>query len=781
MPRIDQYTADLSSARGTRGRVAEQISIGAATAPGRALEAAGDALTRAAIPVARLGEIAAQRERENELRWAGDEASSLKDELIQWQSENHTREDYGEAYRKFADDLIDKRGQNAPNTRALEVFKGKVLPTVQSDWEMALRTGEKARLSNFSNSIVAETAKAGEHFRFRNGLGHTEEARDILSSDIAQSLAAIEVTYGKTLPGVATELKEKVVVGGVLSALEADPEFARELLDAHRNVDPQSRAILLGKIEASTKRIGSVELVNRDQARQNLFADAEKNNTPVPPLDLSVEKNLLDPAQYQKLSTGLEQQRTVHNETIKTVDAVAPLNPAARSAKLAEAFAKTEGETGKLVRESLIAVNKKLNEQLKADSMAYVTRYNPEIEDAYNAAVKSGKQSDYDYWQTLAWERQGHPPPHLATAFAVPGNKDPRQLAATYQGLPEAERRLLLKPRAIELGESLTKGGWQERLQAAQQLNVMFPDEQKRAVAIKDIEQLNDGKGPDIQRTLIASKLAEVNPAAAQALLSGAGREAYKTLKPESQKEIGALLSVGRAGTSPSWSLFALAARGANYESQDLVSGFRSAIEEQAALYYQGNATEAVNKALKVLIFDRVAMPVMTPSFGSSPGQPILIGRAKPDGTLRTDAEIASIAQRLPYAKNTIKPDELSLFAPNGEPYYANAVPWLYRPGVKELQKDSKELLQLYIQQRGFWVSDADNQGGTFYMEGENGFNFAPVMKATGKPLRIHYQDLPAVPEPKRVSATGRHEFLMDYGPVIVPREPENIGQFGRE
>lgn len=752
MARIQSYTADLASARGNRGRVQEGIDISTAVRPAAALERLGDTMQQAGAQVAA---IADQRQREKEAKWLGESSEQLSRVLIEWQDKNKDREDFGEAYRTFADEQVAEYTTAAPNSRARDAFKLHVLPSINRDWEGALKRGEQNRFAAFdaSESKASETINA--NFRARINYGETEAAREVLTHDLALQKERIAVFY-KGAPKVAAAMKEQATVGAILGAVEVDPAFAKELLDSSRDIDAQSRAVLLSRINTSQARIGSQEMVARAQARNDALADGLRKGTTVPEPDLSFEKASMDAAQFDKFSHDERQRFKVQNVTIRTKGEVAALNPAARNRKLSEAAAAESGETGLAVVRSLAQMNDALEKEWAADSFSAVTKYNPDVQAAFQAFQKSGRPADENYWRSLAWERLGHAPAGAEKIPPTVGILRPETLALrkqhvqSFQGLPEAERRLLMKDEATGYADALTKGGWQERIKAVQSLNAKFPDERKRAVAIKDIEQLSEGKQHDIQRTLIAAKLAEVNLAAAQFILSGNGRKAFEEMKPEIQKQISDLLSVGVAGSEPSWSLFALASRGANRENQDLVSGFKTALEEVAALNFKNSAPEAVKSALESLIFNRVAKPVMTPSVGSSPGQAILISRTDPaTGTRRSDADIQSISARLPYAKLAIKADDLSLHDPEGNPYYADSVPWLYRPGIKELDKGSKELLQEYIVQKGFWISDTDNNGATFYMEGEGGFDFAPVMKGTGKPLTVRYNELAPIPSIK--------------------------------
>ena len=728
MPRIETYTANLASARGSRGQVGAEIDVRSATEPARALGNLGETIQRSALTVEHIGAIQEQRQKEQELRWATDESTTIKDELIKWQQENHTREDFGEAYREFADDLLAKRGSGAANTRAMDALKARVMPTIQSDWETALKTGERTRLLNFRNGIVAGATKDGDAFRFRYGLNHTEDARDILSSDIQDHLDTIGLTYGRTMPGEARSLSEAVVVAGVQSALEVDPVFAKEILDGHsRHVDPQTRAVLLKSIEAAGARINSTELENIQKGWQDMFADAAYKKTTLPPLDMrGAEALISDEGNRKQFVEKWKGVHQIHNEVTATMQIAAPLNPQERNRVIAEAGSKVTGVTGDKIRDALAIMDAQLDAEFKADSAGYVTRHVPEISDAYEAWQKSGRPEDEEHWRDLMWQRLGPPPSKpddLLGILSYPSAK-----IGTYHNLPEGQRRYLLSGEAKQFSAKLTEGGSDERLQAAAALTQKFPDERKRAVAIKDIEQLSDGKGHEIQRTFVASKLAETNPAAAKILLSGQGKEAFKALKPEQQKEIKDLLALprGTPPNTPSWWLFAVAARGANYETQDLVSGYASAVEEFAALNYNGNASKSVDAALKTLIFDRVAQPVMTPSVGSSQGQPLLIGRSNGQGGIRTDAEIDVISARIGYAKQFIKAEDFP--------------PQIWGTDNPAIQLQT-------IQQNGFWVGDTDNQGAILYLKGRDGIAFAPLKKDRTF-ARIRYADFLATQRP---------------------------------
>jgi gas vesicle protein len=769
MARIETYTANLAAARGQRGQVQSTID-GSAVQPSIAGERLGATMQQAG---AQLAAIADQKQREKEVKWVSDSNDQLSRVLIDWQNKNKDRTDFGEAFRAFADEQVDKYATAAPNSRARDAFKMHVMPSINRDWEGALHRGEQNRFAAFDASETKASETINTSFRARLDYGEPEAARDSLTHDLAMQKERIDTFY-KGAPVKAAAMKERATVGAILGVIDSDPTFAKELLDSSKDIDAESRSALLSRISTAQHRTDSMELTKAQLSIRETLADAKNNNRVVVMPDLSPLKQLMSPPEFLRYETQVKQEFERHNVVTKAVQDYAPLHPALRRQELAKEAGKHSGTTGLAIKGDLIDANAALDKELKADSMAFVTKYNPDVQAAYQAWKKSGKPEDEDYWRTLAWNRLGHAPApldaELKAGLRPEALKAREATAKTYQDIPQVERRFIFKEEATHYADLLTKGSESERLQAVQQINARFPDEYKRAVVFKDIEQLSDGKGPELQRTLVASKLAEVNPSAAGFLLSGKGREAFKGLKPEAQKEIRDSLTISAPTGKPSWSLFAMAARGADSQSQDLVDGFRSAVEEMAALNYveslgQGRkTTDAVDRALKALIFDRVAMPVMTDSLGEASGQALLISRTKinpktnqPDRSLgtRTDQDIEAIRARIPYTKEVIKWDDIELAGSNGRPYFSTIAPYLYQNGTEKQVKGSQDLLQRHILQRGFWISDPDSQGATFYLPDETGTSFAPQFKMTKEPLRILYEHLPMTDE-RRMKGTER-------------------------
>ena len=100
MPPLATYTA---SGQIRSGPVAPGVDASELDAGARALQGLGGQIANAGQTA---GAILEKRQQEKDNRWVGDSESQLNRDLVDWRKENQNREDYGDAFKAYADERL---------------------------------------------------------------------------------------------------------------------------------------------------------------------------------------------------------------------------------------------------------------------------------------------------------------------------------------------------------------------------------------------------------------------------------------------------------------------------------------------------------------------------------------------------------------------------------------------------------------------------------------------------------------------------------------------------
>ena len=708
MPQIQTFTADLASQRGLRGAVQADISADAAAAPYRELERTGEQITRAG---ALVGDLAQQRQKETELRWAGDSADELSRTLIEWQEANKTREDIGAAYREFADRKLAEYESKAPSPRAAQVFRRAVSPAINSDWERNLKLGESIRFDNFKVSERKSSITANDVYRQRYGMDATG-ANLIRMLDLQTQLARIETAYGKAAPKIAAQMKESAVIDAVTGTAERDPDWAGEILEGHKEVDPETRRILVGRMEATRTAM--------DGARQVGFADQMEKSLNAATA-LGIPAAMPSEAEFMAVygKDAAPRQQAIAKETYRATNLSITSWNSVKDLAGPYQMAKVEELANAGEKFAAQKLSERVSDSLKAQNggnvMAHLRQNYEDVEQSYSMAGSDPARLKAAH--ALALKYQGP---------ASPGT--PEKEAKRYLGHSTGRLHLLTERQADEMGAQWNGMGPEDLMKAMEGLAAQYPDDKQRAIVYRDMVTLpKEGN-----RLKAGIQFAQMIPS--QEL-----RRSYLNVVQNS-KAVADLTTEKRADFETAlidqkgWLNFR-----ASFGAQDeQMADFR-----QAVLHYAYHLSQDGRLGLDAAAATKRAVEhLIDGSFGFYKESGVVIGAQKLRDDfglkpIRTDAEIASYGPLLTHAKSRFPLEELSLVNPAGQQAFPQAD--LILDPAKKMEYVRKTILA-----NGFFNSEDDGQGVTLYVRNDKtGLPFQ-LLDKKGKPFLILYDNLGA-------------------------------------
>ncbi len=707
MAEIPTFTAQTSRSR----NVYADISVDAAAAPYRALGNVGDNISRLGVT---LADITEQRNREKELRWAGDKSDELSRTLIEWQRENQGREDIGDAYRKFADEQVAEHEAQAPTSRAAGVFRRSVLPAINREWEQNLKLGEATRFDNFEVAERKSSITANDNYRERFSQNQVT-AQLLRHLDLQSQIARIDGAYGKVAPKVAAALKETAVVDAVTGTMERDPALAAEILEQYPHVDAETRRMLIGSLESTRTALdGARQVEFADQMEKSLNAATALGIPAAMPREAEFVAVYGKDAAPRQMAVAKETYRAT-NLAITSWDSVKDLAGQYQMAKVEELANAGEKFAAQKLSER---VSDSLKAQNGGNVMDHLRQNYADVEQSYNMAGDDPVRLKAAH--ELALKYQGPVPPGT-----------PEKEARKYLGHSTGRLHLLTERQADEMGAQWNGMGAEDLMKAMEGLAVQYPDDKQRAIAYRDLVTLpKEGNRlkPGIQFAQMIPSM-ELRRSYLNVVQNS---KAVAELTTEKQAAFDAAL-IDQKG----WVNFR-----ASFGAQDeQMAKFRQAVLHYAYHLSQDgrlglDAEAATEKAVNDLIEG---------SFGFTKESGVVIGvqKLRDDFGLkpiRTEQEITHFGRILTQAKATFPLQDLNLVNPAGQQAFPQAD--LILDPAKKLEYVQKTILA-----NGFFVTEDDGQGVTLYVRNDKSGLPFQLLDKKGKPFLILFDNVTATSE----------------------------------
>jgi len=579
MPKIPQYVAQQGI---KTGPVADQINVGAMTAPAAAIGTYASAAQD-------MGAFFQDREKERGLRWTGDANYKFTNAMTEWHMANQDREDYGPAFKEHAEKIANDFVSAAPSKQAGDVLRHQLQGSIARQYEMALKVGERTRFDNFELGEQNSTQSSLEMFRQLGSIDPIGASTTIYGQFIAQN-ARITEAFGKKAPAFAAKLRRDATASVIQGVMDTDPDLAEMILMESTDIPEQYRQIQLDKINQTRKSLRVLGANAFHMSIENELSNGELKGTHVvtPPVN-SFAAVYPDEASAQVAHDKYRMRVDIHNGSLDHVKEAAGKNKYAMQQQIAALKAKGGG----VVEQQSIALAeqkiKAMGEFADSNPVEYVQTYNPVVAKArelYAGATDKDKPGRLRQLNAETLRYQGHAP------LGAPD-------AEYYLGMESHQVSLLPKEQAVKIAGQINNGTPDEQLNAIRSFMATYEgDPDSEAIAWRDLANLPAGQAVSQQMQLL--KLVANKPFARQlaaALAPGVANQNAKnkglSLDDYEKKFIG----------NPTWEAFSAMYGGDNGQRAKVVAGFREAITAYAAsLPNMNNATQAVKLAVDTLI-----------------------------------------------------------------------------------------------------------------------------------------------------------------------------------
>lgn len=577
MPKIPQYVAQQGI---KTGPVADQINVGAMTAPAAAIGSYANAAQDA-------GAFFESREKERGLRWAGDAQYKFTNAMTEWHMANQDREDYGPAFKEYAEKVSSDFISAAPNKQAGLALQQQLQRSISQQYEVALRAGEKTRLENFDLAEFNSTQSYMELYRqmqAKDPIG----ASAIVEGHAVGQIARINAAMADKAPAFALKMRARAIETVIEGVMDTDPDLAEMLLMESKDIPEQLRQAKLDKINNTRKQLRVLGANEFHRSIENGFANAEESGAPYVAPSLNDFKAFYPDENSATIAhQNFQEKVDIHNTAVGFVKEVSGMNEHSMRKVLEESKTKIGGVVGKEARERAGNMVKALGEFANDHPVSFVHAYNPIVSRArelYEGATEKDKPRLFQQLNAEAMRYQGHAP------LGAPD-------AGYYLGLDSHQISVMTKEQAKKLAGDINSGTPDEKVRAIRAFNDMYADDPAaRTIAFRDMARLPDGEAITQQvQTLAMHADAPYARQLAESMVRGKALENAKNkgLKLEDyDKEV----------SGDKWSAFVRMYGGDNTQNSHVVAGFRNAIVSFAASLDVGSARDAVKKSIDILI-----------------------------------------------------------------------------------------------------------------------------------------------------------------------------------
>lgn len=734
MPKIPTYIAQQGI---KTGPVADQINVGAMTAPAVALGTYANAIQD-------VGAFFQNREKERGLRWTGDANYKFTNAMTEWHMANQTREDYGPAFKEYAEKVANDFVSAAPSKQAGEVLRHQLQGSISRQYEMALKVGEKTRFDNFELGEQNSTQAYNEMYRQLGSIDPVGASSTIDGQHTAQ-LARITEAYGTKAPAFAAKLRANATASVVQAVMDTDPDLAETILNESKDIPEQYRQIQLDKITQTRKQLSALGADAFKWSVADSLAQSQRNGEyAVQPSREAYDAVFQNPVVAAHEHEADRREFEVYNGALKVTNEFKGKSPSAIQADLAKAKSQFSGQVGQKVDAAVEEQAKALKKFANDYPVEYVQSYNPTVSKArelFEGATDKNRPGAFRQLNAETIKYQGHAPE---------GSPE----SEYYLGLDSHQVSLIPKVQAIEIAGQLNEGTPDEKVKAIRSfIGTYQGDPESEAIAWRDLVQLPEGKRITQQAEML--KLHAFEPYARQLAESMAPGKAL-----ENSKNKGLTLEdYNKEVKGPEWSSFAKMYGGDNTQRSDVVAGFRNAIVSYAASLNIDQPGQAVKMAIATLISSKF-------EFADVGGKTIPFAKwAGPDDRERSADDMKAVVASVRADFDSIIPadtikketdDKIPLWP--AAPYHTTK-----QAGDAYVQEDLNKNKML--------VPSEDGKGMYIYMNTKLGI---PVQIRTtdNKPLFIPFdttgkrRNLPTVPR------KWQRQDKLEGGPAAIQEPP---------
>lgn len=758
MPKIPQYIAQQGI---KTGPVADQINVGAMTAPAAAIGSFAGAAQD-------VGAFFQSREKEKELRWSGDAEYKFTNAMTEWHMANKDRDDYGPAFKEYSEKVASDFVAAAPSKRAGEVLKRQLQGSIARQYDMALRVGESNRLERFQ---VAETDATGSYLEMYRNMVAIDPvgSAPVLEQQYIGQIARINAALGDKAPATALKMRRQATLTVIEGMMDTDPDYAEMILNETKDIDETARQSLLNKIDSTRKQLRVLDASAFKMSVEDSLAQARRDGTyAVLPSRDAYDALMPTPEIAAREYESDRRQVEAYNGALKVTDGFKGKSSDAIRRDLEQARKQFTGQVGEQVDIEAAKQADKMIKMANDYPVEYLQNFNPTVSkmrELYAGATDQNRAALFAQLNAEILRYQGHAPA---------GAPD----ADYYLGLESHQVSLLTKEEAKKFAGQINNGTPTEKVNAIRSFEAMFAnDPQARAIAFRDLTRLPEGERITQQaQTLAMHADAPYARQLAEALGKANENAKNKGLKIDDYES--------KLVTNKDWLAFASMYGGDNKQRSAVVAGFREAITAYAASLDVSNASEAVKISVETLIGNKF-------QFEDIGKQTVPFAKwAGPDERPRSDFEMSEAVKRVRETfMEPVLAHGLMQTTDDGSPL------WPIAPNATQQAIDT--YIQNDVNENKILVPSEDGKGMYVYLQTKQKI---PVQLRTKdkRPLfisfdtaskRHNYPGLTSKTDRRYISIQDTRptiesvptRFVDDYGNTAQPTPLKQIGGFGQE
>ena len=556
---------------------------------GERMQQLGGKISETGGTLAEIGEMQAHMQAQ---QYVSKSMADSKNSYDKWAADpqNYTDPKFAQNAQKMHQDMLSDLQKNAPNLVARNQIASEFREFSSERLNSAFKTQTDVMLQKGFNDHILNANTNLDTYRTNLKNPNMDAGTDLFNS-FDKEMKAIENQYHQISPTMERELKDQLTSQYTYGAVNTNPDLAEKILD-RGYIEGRTRHFLEDAIQTAR----GAQDIGAKQTALN-FADGllkQANDFPDkilkgPGADY-FETHGFKPKEAGEMAARLQSKLDINKDFATIRDSVTGSDEQTLLKKQAEMYHALDALPGgdpKYDHDSMVfsRFNKFVQEsqtKMHEDPVSYLTNYNKEISSASKAYAENPTQQGHDTLVGLIKQYQG-PAPTGDTS-------------GKYLNLSMHEMHILDKDTAEDIGKKINGAGPRQAGEILHNTIQQYkPDD--RGIVLNDL--MNHGKIPitayAMERTFGAPFSDKLN---GSLLMAKDLRESVGKQKGNTGEDLDKLL----AG-SAEWQKWSKVTAADNFQRQDVVEGFHSAIQTYALGMIQDGKSpkEAINGAVSDL------------------------------------------------------------------------------------------------------------------------------------------------------------------------------------
>lgn len=648
---------------------------------------------------------------------------------------NYTDPRYSDNLSKVFDTSFQDIQKNAPNDLARRQLLGEFNDFRQGRMSSAFRTQTDVMMKKSYDELATAPNVLLDSYR-TNLNSPNIDAGGELRKQVGDLYARVDRMYGQIAPQTARELKQEITSQSVYGVVNTNPDLARSLLDGG-TVEGRTRHTLENLItsaEGAQTEGAKQEALDQTKgllARAEMFPDQVQRGFPAEYFQAHGWK----PKEAAEMSTKLQYQLDVNKDFATRRNEITGGNESSIAKSVGDMYTQLQAQSDpekfnhdaqvfsrvqKFATESV--------EKLHTDPVNYLSNYNHEISSATQAYRDDPTPERFQNIAGLIKRYQGPAPA---------GDS-----ADKYLNLGMHEMHMLDKSQAEQIGQKIAASGPKQAGEILHSTIQQYkPDDQ--GMVLNDL--VNHGKIPIESYVMERTYGAPFSDKLNGAILTGKElRSTVGKIKGSTIDDLDKILD-----NNNTWLGWSKSTAGDNFQRQDVVSGFRGAIQTYALGMIQDGKTPA--DAIDSAVHDTTQWNHQTVDVN---GRQMQATKNQYPGTDR------EFGMAIHAAINNLDINRINLANDNHTPIFPVAE-MAGHPGIRD------EAVRGIIQSKVFPNMNPDGKSFSLYVRGAA--NDFQLRDKSGSPITMQISDLPTFSYTDKAipaytgNPFGQHGSLLPY------------------